>query len=618
MYFAVYCNPFCIVVGSMASSERENSIYGSDEDRTSPLSTKPTLPESEFGLGLCDNTYQQRTWSGMGELFQSEKLSDVMLMAEGQSIACHKFLLAAASEYFYNFVVETERDNPNLLEIPGISFNALKVIVNYLYTGNVNITAENAKDVIPVFKMLKLKSAYDICEKFALGMVNPGNCIDVYKMATENDVQQLSAKALDMMVNNFTEVVSGSEFLAMSEKDVMNYMQNENLKIPNEDPVFEAVVSWVRHQPQERESSFPRLITHVRLRYCSPHYLRQVVSKDPLMDNRECQKLLVASFIHQSYADVPGHHRHDSSNDHDPAPRKAYARRTTLVIAGGSSDPGHIIQTDCCRLEEAGWRVMEQCPIPTSVEMFSACIIKEGILLTGGYDNGKPVSQCWLLSTLTYQWSFLPDLNTARARHATVCVGGQPYVIAGVDSDGNEMSSMERLFCEKWDMVPKLPKALVHPMVACHGQNIYMFGGVDMEWNPSQSVFVYDTNMKSWQTLTDMPQKCTFGSAVMWKDRIYIVGGFDQSCMCYDPILAQWSTLSQCRHQHADGPALVWKDRILVSGGRSNKANCNDDNQGGTSVIEEYDPEKDTWTMSQIELPQKLWAHFVFNIGTDN
>ncbi len=51
-----------------------------------------------------------------------------MLMAEGQSIPCHKFLLAAASEYFYSrLVVETETLNSNLLEIEGVTFNALKV-----------------------------------------------------------------------------------------------------------------------------------------------------------------------------------------------------------------------------------------------------------------------------------------------------------------------------------------------------------------------------------------------------------------------------------------------------------------------------------------------------------
>ncbi len=587
-------------------------------DRLEGSTTKPTLPESEFGLGISDSTYRPQTWSGMGKLFQSEKLSDVMLMAEGQSIPCHKFLLAAASEYFYKFAVGTKRDNPNLLEIPGISFNALKVIVNYIYTGNVNVTAENARDVIPGFKMTQLKSAYDICEKFALDTVNPGNCIGVYSMATENDVQKLSAKALDVMVSNFTEVVSGREFLTMSENDVADYIQNENLKIPNEDPVFAAVVFWVRHQPQDRESSFSRLIKHVSLRYCSPHYLRQVVTKEPFMDNHECQKLLVVAFVDKTSDDAYGLQLRNSSNHPNAAARKAYERTRTLLTIGGNSEPGNVTRTDIWRLGECRWRVMEKCSIPVPVWCFSACVVQEGILVTGGCndDDNKPVSQCWLLSTSTYQWSPLPDLNTSRARHASVCVGGQPYVIAGEGSDGEDISSLECLqrYSTKWESLSDLPKALQHVMVASYGECIYVFGGRQGDSTNSQSVFVYGTNSRAWQTLADMPQVCDFGSAVVRKDRIYVIGGFDQSCMCYDPVLAQWSTLSQCRHEHADAPPLVWKDRILVCGGRSNEAKRDDGEPGGTSVIEEYDPETDTWTVSQIELPQKLHAHFVFNI----
>ncbi len=468
--------------------------------------------------------------------------------------------------------------------------------------------------MIPACKILKLTSACNISENFTLDIVNPRNCIDLYKMSTANDVQQLTAKALEVMVSDFTEVVSGREFLAMSENDVADYIQNENLKILNEDPVFEAVVSWVRHQPQGRESSFNRLITHVRLRYCSPHHLTQVVRKEQLMDNHECQKLLVAAVIHQGSAEVHTHQPCDQTN----APRKAYTRTETLMIIGGISDPESVDNKDCWRLGEAGWRVMEECPIPASLRFFAACMLKEGILVSGGQRGGKPDSQCWLLSTSTDQWSPLPDLNTARARHASVCVGGQPYVIGGEGIDKNVTSALEYLprFSVKWETLPDMPKALRHMMVVSYGESIYVLGGIDMTDNHSQSVFVYGTNSTSWKTLPDMPQVCKFGSAVVWKDRIYIVGGFQQSCMCYDPVLAQWSTLSQCRHEHADGPALVWKGRILVCGGRSEKAKRDDGKAGGTSVIEEYDPETDTWTVSQIELPQKLLAHTVFAIET--
>ncbi len=578
------------------------------------MSINLTLPEAEFGLGISDSAHRQQTWTGMERLFQQGKLSDVILTADGQSIPCHRFLLAASSQYLYRMcVVETE--TPNTLEIEGITFTALKVIVSYLYTGSINITAENARDVIPACKMLKLTSAYDICIKFAMEIINPGNCIGLYKMATQNDVSKLSSKALDVMESNFSEVVSGRQFLALSEKDVADYIQNEFLKIPNEDLVFEAVVSWVKHHPREREPSFRRLITHVRLRYCSPDYLTQVVSNERLMENHGCQKHLTAALVHQRAAPFP-----DSGKRDGIEPRKGYRRVATLLIIGGRSDPGDVTRSDCWRLEDAEWKVMGESPMPELVTLFSACVVKEGILVTGGFRSKKSVSQCWLLSTSTYQWSPLPDLNTARGRHASVCVGGQLYVIAGEGSDENVISSIECLprSDAKWKHLPDMPKALIHTMAVSYAECVYVFGGRDMRDKDSQSVFVYSTKRNAWQTLADLPHVCSFGSAVVWKDRIYIVGGFSQSCMRYDPILAQWSALSQCRHQHADAPALVSKDRILVCGGRSKNAKRDNGDPGGTSVIEEYDPETDTWTVSEIELPQKLHAHAVFSTDTGN
>ncbi len=60
----------------------------------------------------------------------------------------------------------------------------------------------------------------------------------------------------------------------------------------------------------------------------------------------------------------------------------------------------------------------------------------------------------------------------------------------------------------------------------------------------------------------------------------------------------------------------IWNDGILVCVRRRREAiHANDEACRGT-VIEEYDPEADTWTMSQIELPQRLCSYAVFTIET--
>ncbi len=50
----------------MASIGGNESIQGADGDG------KLTIPEAEFGLGICDTAYRPQTWSGMGKLFQQE------------------------------------------------------------------------------------------------------------------------------------------------------------------------------------------------------------------------------------------------------------------------------------------------------------------------------------------------------------------------------------------------------------------------------------------------------------------------------------------------------------------------------------------------------------------
>ncbi len=576
---------------------------------------KLTIPEDEFGSGTMDSTYQPQTWGKMGKLFQQETLSDVMLMAEGQSIPCHKFLLAAASEYFYDKLVAASDavGGHNLVEIEGISFHTLKIIISYLYTGHIKITVENAKDMIPACKMLKLHSACETSESYLMEKLSPANCIGLYKVAAANNMEQFKAKAREIMMTDFRDVVSGAEFQNMSLDDIEEYIQNEDLGIPNEDAVYDAVIAWIKYRPDNRSGHFSRLVKSIRFQLCSSYCLRYIVSKEPFMQTLEHQQMLVSALKHQ----IPDNFCWDKVRDDcthcSILPRRGYQSIPQMVVLGGQADPGNITKTECWKLERGGWNVVEECSIPTELRLFSACKVSDSVIVSGGCVGGTPVSQCWLLSTSTYKWIPLPDLNTSRLRHASVCVGGQVYVVGGDKGKLTPLSACESLETKtrKWETLPDMPIALYHLMAVSYRQHVYVFGGKTTNDVGTRSSYVFRPQCGEWLSLAAMPQMCEFGSTVVWKDNIYIVGGFESSCMSFNPVLNVWTTLSQCRHEHADGPALVWKDRILVCGGRSREAKRDNGVAGGTSVIEEYDSETDTWTVSTIELPQKLYSHSI-------
>ncbi len=67
-------------------------------------------------------------------------------------------------------------------------------------------------------------------------------------------------------------------------------------------------------------------------------------------------------------------------------------------------------------------------------------------------------------------------------------------------------------------------------------------------------------------------------------------------CMSFDPILNQWTSLNPYLQQHIAGSAVAWKGQILICGGkRNNTADGKPEKE--TSLMENYYPENDTWTV---------------------
>ncbi len=193
-----------------------------------------------------------------------------------------------------------------------------------------------------------------------------------------------------------------------------------------------------------------------------------------------------------------------------------------------------------------------------------------------------------------------------------------PYVLGGEGCEGKVVASVEYLdqVNQKWQSVLDMPIELRHQICVSRGQYIYAFGGLGANDQPSVCSFEFNSMKNEWKKLNDMPQVCNFASGVVYKDSIFIVGGFRRCCLSFNPSQNQWTTLSRCTHEHADAPALLWRGKILVCGGRSRSPEDLDpDGEAGeTSVIEAYDPGTDTWSVLQQELPEKLSLHFVFSI----
>ncbi len=225
----------------------------------------------------------------------------------------------------------------------------------------------------------------------------------------------------------------------------------------------------------------------------------------------------------------------------------------------------------------------------------SACLTGDGIVFTGGMINNNNVKQCWKLSLPDMECTVVTDLNVARSDHASVCVGGQVYVLGGYGlAISEKLRSVEYLDkkTESWCVTTDMPSCLSGHTAVNYKYFIYVFGGLNETLSYSMQSFVFDTVSKTWRRIADMGQRCTQGSSTVYRDRIYVLGVDDNCFMSYNPDQDQWTFLSRPRVYPAGRISAVWGDQILLCGGYNTE-------------IEEYNPDIDTWTYWKRSLPRQ-------------
>ncbi len=380
------------------------------------------------------------------------------------------------------------------------------------------------------------------------------------------------------MLDKFNDIVTNNAFRELSETELKEYIGDKNLNVANEDPVFDAVVSWVKHDMENRKDKFENLLEHVTLSHCSLTFLRDVVMQEPLMERGKCFQWVAAALISQA----------SSQSLQLGTPRRVQHSNNSLVT----------IYDDQCWLlmdGESEWKHKTAVRDKMLTDSH-ACNTGDGILITGGLidETVDTINKCYSLSLPTQDKTIVSDLNVARRSHFAVCVGGLAYVLGGINEDDGLLQSVEYLDRKtgSWHATADMPIGLFCHAAVSYQHYIYLFA-VSGQVETFRESFVFDTVSKIWGRIPDKPQACADGCSVVYRDRIYVLGSYEKCCMSYNPAQEQWQTHTPPRVDHSAGSAVVWRDRILLCGGYD------------TTVVEEYNPDTDTWSDWKHSLPER-------------
>ncbi|XP_066156777.1 protein tramtrack, alpha isoform isoform X2 [Euwallacea fornicatus] len=107
------------------------------------------------------NNHQPNFISVFSSLLNNESLVDVTLAAEGKHLQAHKVVLSACSSYFQSLFTVNPCQHPIVI-LKDVKFLDLKIMVDFMYYGEVNVSQEQLPYILKTAEMLKIKGLAEI------------------------------------------------------------------------------------------------------------------------------------------------------------------------------------------------------------------------------------------------------------------------------------------------------------------------------------------------------------------------------------------------------------------------------------------------------------------------
>ncbi|XP_015768343.1 PREDICTED: kelch-like protein 7 [Acropora digitifera] len=230
-------------------------------------------------------------------LYEDGKYPDISLKigpAE-RTLRAHRAVLASFSPYFEALLGDNWKEgNKEEIEILGFDEGAVSDLIEFAYTGKINIDKDNALTLLEAANYLGIQTVKESCGNFLKQVVDAKSCLGILRLADMFAMDELSSVAKRYALRYFTDVCKEDEFLCLPVNLLSDLLSEENLCVVVEDlipsveerekMVVESVLQYVEHDVENRKTRLAHLLGLVRLPTLSVEYLAEV-SRNNLLES---------------------------------------------------------------------------------------------------------------------------------------------------------------------------------------------------------------------------------------------------------------------------------------------------------------------------------------------
>lgn len=251
-------------------------------------------------------SHAQDVLDGLQRLRSQPKLVDVTLLVGGRELPCHRGLLALSSPYFHAmFAGDFAESFSARVELRDVEPAVVAQLVDFVYTGRLTVTQGNVEALTRTAARLHFPAVQKVCGRYLQQQLDASNCLGICEFGEQQGLLGVAAKAWAFLRENFEAVAQEDEFLQLSQERLATCLAGDVLQVQPEQSRLEALLRWVRHDPQVRASHLPKLLGLVHLDAVPRPHVQQLLASEPLIRESEaCREALAQG--HEGVSDRRG------------------------------------------------------------------------------------------------------------------------------------------------------------------------------------------------------------------------------------------------------------------------------------------------------------------------
>ncbi|CAK8683098.1 unnamed protein product [Clavelina lepadiformis] len=527
------------------------------------------------------------------------KFNDITIKVEDELFSANRMVLSCFSEYFENmFDIEMKEKHENQVEILGVTANAMKLIIEFIYTGHIEINKNNVCDLLSASNMMQIGDVKEFCLEFLEDSISIETCLAVLQLADLYDHRtsnRLRDRVKTFIEENIDEVITLEDFKTLTKNEIVAFSRKVKNQL-SETALYKAVVNWTKHNIKERQEYFQSLFQAVDLTMILPNFVEETMPCETLVQqNFECVKTLLDFFVAQAKKE------------------RVKANGTRILSLGGSKTPHkvtevfNILQEPCKTYPNLNLGRMSLCSV-----------LLHGFVYVIGGATPKDKDENILTSRISrlnlntdeFKWEEVAPMRCQRYVMGAAVLGDMIFVVGGSDDDRSAEYYIPTF--NKWTaMSPMKQERYGHTVVACEG-SLYSIGGFGSKYH-LKSVERYQPSDDVWNYVAPMTTPRKWFASVAVGGFIYATGGeskeetVEKSVERYDVTANKWMAVSDMNYGRCSHSACIMQGKIYVVGGVGESADC-------ARTIERYDPDNDKWTVVG-ETSDELIDHSVVAIS---